>query len=111
MIRSSGRIPKTPVRPVPGDAYPLGALPVGAEICLVEFLPGDFKMVKYYKAKNSVTILRKEGDRVIIACTVPGVTYSLDQRCMAVVGKVSIHPLKDAPIGTPLRARSVFSSF
>ncbi len=104
LIYSSNRIPRTPVKPVNGNSYPLGALPVGTTICLTEFLPGDFKRVKMYRAEDCGTVLRKEDGRVVIQDS-EGKDYSLDERCHTVVGKVSIHPLKKAHIGTPNRMR------
>ena len=76
LIHTSGHIPKIPVKPVAGNSYPLGALPVGTEICLVQWLPGE-ERTEVVEAKQSTTILRKEGDRVIVPQH--GKEYSLDQ--------------------------------
>ncbi len=103
LIHTSGRIPSIPVKPVLGNSYPLGALPVGTEICLVQWLPREERN-EVCQATESTTILRKDSDRVIIKNT-DGKELSLDQRCQCVVGKVSIHPLKAAPIGSPNRLR------
>ncbi|BHF63487.1 54S ribosomal protein L2 mitochondrial [Sparganum proliferum] len=41
IIRSHWEIPNITVLPVEGDAYPVGALPVGTQVCLLELHPGD----------------------------------------------------------------------
>ena len=113
LIRTSGKIPPNPVKPVMGDSYPVGALPAGTEVCLVELKPRNERLemvdnprrdeMRFFNAKESGKILRKEGDRVIIQDK--RLDFSIDQRCQCVVGKVSIHPLRACPIGTPNRAR------
>lgn len=42
ILRTSRAIPKIPVRPNDGDAYPLGALPIGTLVHCIETLP-DFQ--------------------------------------------------------------------
>lgn len=41
LIRTTGKIPSNPVKPVEGDSYPLGALPLGTQICLVQWIYGE----------------------------------------------------------------------
>ena len=103
VITTTRSIPNNPVKPVQGNGYPLGALPVGTNVCLVQWFP-DSDTVKVYSAEESASIVRKVGERVVIQRE-NKIQYSLDQRCMCVVGQVSIHPLKKIPIGTPNRAR------
>jgi len=105
LITTTRKIPTNPIKPVSGNGYPLGALPVGTEICLVQWLP-ESDDVKIFHAEESVKVVRKVGDRVIIQDSVrKGWQYSLDQHCLCVAGRVSIHPLKKMHIGTPNRAR------
>jgi len=104
LITTTVKIPANPVKPVEGNAYPLGALPVGSDICQVQWYP-DGDEVKVVNARENVKIVRKVGDRVIIQRPDTKRQYSLDQRCMCVAGTISIHPLKAGPIGTPQRAR------
>lgn len=103
MITTSGRIPPNPIRPDIGNSYPLGALPVGTEICLVQWYP-DTDVVKVYAERESAKIVRRVDDRVIIQRSSKH-QFSLDQRCQCVVGKISIHPLKAIHIGSPNRMR------
>merc|ERR1719400_2315270 len=56
-------------------------------------------------AKDFAKVVRKIGDRVIIQREETKYQYSLDQRCQCVIGKVSIHPLKDGVVGSPNRNR------
>ena len=46
LIRTSARIPPNPVRPIEGDSHPLGALPVGTEVCLVQWPDPESDEVK-----------------------------------------------------------------
>jgi len=106
LITTTTKIPSNPVRPVPGNGYPLGALPVGADVCQVQWLP-DSDEVKVINAEESVKIVRKVGDRVVIQYQQRKrkTQHSLDQRCMCVAGSNSIHPLKKLVIGSPNRNR------
>lgn len=73
------------MKPSEGDAWPLGALPVGTIVHCVEPIPGG---EGYFAraAGTSCEILRKVGERVIIR--IPSKhEISLSQECMAVVGK------------------------
>jgi large subunit ribosomal protein L2 len=88
-----------------GNSHPLGALPVGSIICLVQQLP-DSLWVEVRKGEEKAEILRKIGDRVIVKSS-NGLEYSYDETCQCVVGVVSIHPLKKCDIGSPNRLRWV----
>ena len=46
LIRTSGKIPPNPIRPIEGDSHPLGALPVGTEVCFVQWPSPDSDEVK-----------------------------------------------------------------
>jgi len=104
LITTTCKIPANPVKPVAGNGYPLGALPVGTDVCLIQWLP-DGDEVRVFNAEESAKLVRKVGDRVIIQKAQTKLQFSLDKRCMCVVGSVSIHPLKKIPIGTPNRSR------
>ena len=41
LIRSTTEIPDLTVKPLEGNCHPLGALPVGTEICMVQSIPGE----------------------------------------------------------------------
>ena len=58
IIRTYTTIPKNPIRPVEGDSHPLGALPTGTTVCLVEKWPGEGAWFAK-NAEESAKILRK----------------------------------------------------
>jgi len=103
IIRTHTEIPRNPIRPVEGDAHPIGALPMGSTVCLVEGWPGEGARFAW-RAEDNVTVLRKVGDRVVIKMW-DRIELAVPVECMCVVGTVSIHPLKALPIGSPNRAR------
>lgn len=100
------------VLPVPGDAYPIGALPVGTKVCLIEQHPGE-GAVSCRAAGTSATVVRRgtlvhdlrglDNQREELLSTEPiddiyTVTIQLDSTrrevrllptCVAVVGQVS----------------------
>jgi large subunit ribosomal protein L2 len=87
IIKTSKFIPRIPVRANEGDAYPLGALPVGTLVHNVEKFPGC-KRHFIHAAGCFATILRKFDDRVVIV--MPNKReYALLQTCMATVGRLS----------------------
>ncbi|GJQ68897.1 mRpL2 [Trypoxylus dichotomus] len=65
LIRTSCHIPRIPVRPNEGDAYPLGALPVGTEVNCVEKYPGLGGFL-VHAAGTCAKILRKTPDNHVI---------------------------------------------
>jgi len=100
-------IPDIPIRPKEGDSHPLGALPIGTNVCQVEMWPGEGAWFMK-NAEDSAKILRRVGDRVVIKCyegTTRPLEFSIPKEAQCVVGKVSIHPLKAMPIGSPNRMR------
>lgn len=103
LIRANGRIPPNPVRPIEGDSYPLGALPAGTSICLVQWGVGS-EEVKIIDGGMSGKVLRKVGDKVVIKSS-NNFDYSLHESCQCVVGTVMKEPLKALEIGSPQRAR------
>ena len=46
LIRTSWKIPATPIRPIEGDSHPLGALPTGTDVCFVQWPDPDSNEVK-----------------------------------------------------------------
>jgi len=104
LITTSAKIPPNPVKPIAGNGYALGALPVGTDVCMVQWLP-DGDEVRVKNSEENCKIVRKVGDRVVVQMTHTKHQFALDQRCMCVAGTVSIHPLKKIPIGTPNRSR------
>jgi large subunit ribosomal protein L2 len=105
IIRTSKFIPRIPVRPNEGDAYPLGALPVGTIVHNIEKYPDCGKHF-VHAAGCFATILRKFDDRVVIL--MPNKReYALLQNCMAVVGRLSNVEHSRTPIGSPNRSREL----
>lgn len=81
LIRTSGEIPRVAVNPNEGDAYPLGALPIGTKINCIEPYPN--KGAVYCKAAgSSAEITNQVDDRVIIKLP-SQLELSLDRYCMA----------------------------
>ena len=87
LIRTFGGIPRMPVKPVPGDAHPLGALPIGTTVCCVEVIPGQGASIAR-AAGTFATYLRKNGDMCVLQMPSKR-ELSVSERCMAVVGRVS----------------------
>ena len=65
IIRTYTTIPKNPIRPVEGDSHPLGALPMGTTVCLVEKWPGEGAWFAK-NAEESAKILRKVSWRCLL---------------------------------------------
>ncbi|KAM7308737.1 39S ribosomal protein L2, mitochondrial [Ixodes scapularis] len=105
IIRTSGDIPRIPVRPRDGDAHPLGALPVSTLVHHVEKYPGDGGTL-CRAAGASAQLLRKVDGRVILQLPSKR-QVSLSELCMAVVGQVSNANRMETfyPIGSPNRLR------
>ena len=103
LLTTTTKIPPNPVRPVEGNGYPLGALPVGADICMVQWYP-DSDEIKIFNSEEFVKIVRKVGDRVIIQRQDTKHQFSLDQRCVYKVTKIKwqLHfPFKVGPKKCP----------
>ena len=109
LIRTSNVIPDNPVKPIEHNSYPLGALPIGTEVCLVQPKLDSTDYVMFQEAKSYGKILRKmppsasdETGRVIITDShnkkKKQREFNIDERCLCVVGRVSIHPLRDGHI-------------
>jgi large subunit ribosomal protein L2 len=103
MIRTFGEIPRIPVRPKEGDAHPLGALPQGTIVCLIEMHKG---LGAYFckSAGSSAVVGRTEGNEVLV--TLPSKReFFLHQECMATVGKISNAIHSSIDIGSPQKNR------
>lgn len=87
IIKTSRFIPRIPVRPNEGDAFPLGALPTGTRIHCLEKNPGQ-PCHLIHAAGTFGTILRKFEDRVVVQLPSKK-EFAFDKTCMATVGRVS----------------------
>ncbi|XP_015114440.1 39S ribosomal protein L2, mitochondrial [Diachasma alloeum] len=106
IIRTSRAIPRMPVRAFEGDAYPLGALPVGTVVYNIEKFPGKGGTL-INAAGTSGTIIRKDGvDRVVVQMPSKRL-FSLHYTCLACVGRVSNVLHGDTPIGSAQRNREL----
>jgi len=105
LIKTSKVIPRIPVRANEGDAYPLGALPVGTQVYCVEKYP-NYTFHLCTAAGTYATIQRKFDEYVVILLPSKR-ELALRQECMATVGRVSnIHHNKEH-IGSPQRNREL----
>ncbi|KAL1140277.1 hypothetical protein AAG570_000209 [Ranatra chinensis] len=105
LIRTSQHIPRIPVAAKEGDAYPLGALPVGTIIHNVEKYAGCGGWY-VHAAGSCATIVRKMSDRVVIRLPSKE-EVSLSQECMATVGRLSNSEHINTPIGSAQRNREL----
>ncbi|CAF0838939.1 unnamed protein product [Brachionus calyciflorus] len=105
LIRTSGEIPRVPVKAYEGDAYPCGALPMSTIVHNIEPTPG-FGAVYCRAAGSSAEIVNQIGDRVIIKLP-SGLELSLDKYCMVTVGQVSHATHKDEKLTHPVDTRDL----
>lgn len=89
-----------------GDAYPLGALPIGTQINCVEKYPGLGGFL-VHAAGTYATILRKTPDGRVIIITPSKKEFSLPQECMCTVGRLSNVAHASTPIGSPQKNREL----
>lgn len=106
IIKTSMHIPRIPVRAKEGDAYPLGALPLGTQIHNVEKYPGKGGFL-VHAAGTCATIVRKTPDQRIIVQLPSKQEYSLPQECMCTVGRLSNVDHNKTPIGSAQRNREL----
>lgn len=107
VLRTHTSIPTNPVRPVEGDAHPLGALPLGTTVCCVEAWPGEGAILAI-KAEQNGRVMRKvehQGSTRVVVKLWNDLEYAIPQEATCTVGTVSIHPLKALDIGSPNRLR------
>ncbi|XP_042226963.1 39S ribosomal protein L2, mitochondrial-like [Homarus americanus] len=87
LIKTSSYIPRIPVRPKEGDAYPVGALPTSTIVNCLEIKPGDG--ARFIKAAGTGgIIMRRIGKKVVVQLPTKR-EVALDPECMATVGRVS----------------------
>ena len=80
-----------------GDAYPLGALPIGCLVHNVELSEGTGgRFVR--AAGTSAQLIRKTGGQVILQLPSKQ-QISVSERCVATVGRVSNEDHNKRPIG------------
>lgn len=91
------------VKAYEGDAYPLGALPIGTVISSIEMYPGDG--AKFARAAGTCSqILRKANGKVYFLLPSKQ-EVCVSEKCMAVVGRIS-NPDKNKKIrGSPQMSR------
>lgn len=105
LIRTSKHIPRNPVRPNEGDAFPLGALPVGTAVHCIEQAPG--KTFHLMRAAGVMgTIQRKFDDQVVVQNSKKE-EWAFNEKCMATVGRVSNIGHADVKLGSIQRKREL----
>lgn len=87
IIRTYGDIPRNPVRAKVGDAHPLGALPVGTKIHMVETDSGAG--AKWCIVAGSHAEITKRAPDGVSFKLPHGDQFKVDRTCMAVVGQLS----------------------
>lgn len=103
IVRTYSELPRNPVRAKIGDAHPIGALPVGSYVHMIEKTPGmgaKFCVV----AGSSADIVKRSLDHVVIKLP-NGDSCKLDSTCMAVVGQLSNVGHEHVQILCPQRSR------
>lgn len=105
LLKTSRFIPRIPVRAKEGDAYPLGAIPVGTQIHCVEAYPGQDRHL-VLAAGTYGTILRKFDDRVVVQLPTKK-EFGFLQTCMATVGRLSNIEHGKTHIGSPQKLREL----
>lgn len=105
ILRTHRGIPRNTVRASEGDAYPLGALPVGTQVNCVEKHPGLGGSL-IHSAGTFATISKHDGDRVIIKVPSKQI-FSLHNTCMATVGRLSNVEHGTTPIGSAQKNREL----
>ncbi|KAI4457771.1 ribosomal protein l2 [Holotrichia oblita] len=106
LLQTSSHIPRIPVRPNEGDAYPLGALPVGTEINCVEKYPGLGGFL-VHAAGTCAKVIRKAPDNQVIVQMPSKKEFSLHETCMCTVGKLSNAEHGSTPIGSAQKNREL----
>lgn len=105
LIRSSSHMPRNAVRANEGDAHPLAALPAGTVVHCVEKYPGTGGFYAI-AAGSCVTLIRRAAGRAIIQLPSKR-EVAVDEKCIAVVGRVSNAIHNQIPIGSAQRSREL----
>ncbi|XP_015712185.1 39S ribosomal protein L2, mitochondrial [Coturnix japonica] len=87
MIKNSSHIGRMAVLASEGDAYPLGALPVGTLICNLESHPG--KGAQYIRAAGTCGVLLRKVNGTAIVQLPSKRQMQVLETCVATVGRVS----------------------
>ncbi|XP_050297267.1 39S ribosomal protein L2, mitochondrial [Anthonomus grandis grandis] len=106
LLKTSCHIPRIPVRANEGDAYPLGALPIGTQVHCVEKYPGVGGFL-VHAAGTYATILRKAPNNHVVILTPSKKEFSLPEICMCTVGRVSNVEHGSTPIGSAQKNREL----
>lgn len=93
------------VRPNEGDAYPLGALPVGTRIHCLEKNPGQMCHL-IHAAGTFGTILRKFDEKVVVQLPSKR-EFAFQRTCMATVGRLSNPEHNKEHVGSAQRMREM----
>ncbi|KAL1506454.1 hypothetical protein ABEB36_005818 [Hypothenemus hampei] len=105
LIKTSCHIPRIPVRPNEGDAYPLGALPLGTQVHCIEKYPGIGGFL-VHAAGTYATITSKANNRVQLKMPSKK-EFSLPEECMCTVGRLSNIEHSSTPIGSAQKNREL----
>ncbi|KAF8371206.1 mrpl-2, partial [Pristionchus pacificus] len=88
IITTSGHLTENPLIGIEGNAYPLGSLAPGTMVNCVERYPTADSEVFVVKAGTAATIVRHQGDFVVVKLPHKH-EFSLHRECMATVGRLS----------------------
>nr|XP_033340417.1 39S ribosomal protein L2, mitochondrial [Megalopta genalis] len=105
-IKTHMGIPRNPVRAMEGDAYPLGALPVGTIVHCIEKYPGVGGFY-VHAAGGYGTIMARDGDDRMIVKLPSKKQFSLHSTCMATVGRLSNIQHGSTPVGSAQKMREL----
>lgn len=104
IIRTYSELPRNPVRAKDGDAHPLGALPVGTKVHMIESIAGEG--AKFCIAAGSCAeITKRTVDKGVTVKMRHGDSFKLDSQCMAVVGRCSNVGHENVQLWCPQRKR------
>uniref|UniRef100_A0A0A9WKF0 39S ribosomal protein L2, mitochondrial n=1 Tax=Lygus hesperus TaxID=30085 RepID=A0A0A9WKF0_LYGHE len=105
IIRTSQHIPRIAVLAKEGDAYPIGALPMGTIVHSVEKYAGGGGHFAH-AAGSFATLVRKMGNFVVVQLPSKK-EVALPKECMATVGRLSNVEHADTPVGSAQRNREL----
>ncbi|EEB19770.1 50S ribosomal protein L2, putative [Pediculus humanus corporis] len=105
IIKTSKFLPKNPVKATEGDAYPLGALPIGTVIHNVQ-LNLDSEYTVIHSAGSSALIKRHLGSEIVVQLS-SKLEMAINPLCMATVGRLSNAIHGSTPIGSPNKLREL----
>lgn len=94
------------MRPNEGDAYPLGALPIGTQVHSIEMVAGQGGFLAH-AAGTFATILRKAPNNRVIISTPSKKEFSLSDECMCTVGRLSNVEHGSTHVGSAQRMREL----